>query len=211
MNGVLAYVNALAWPVALVVLALIFRREIGQASSRLGRVKYRDLELTFREDLRQAEALARTIPAVAAAALAPAPGQVILEGDTTPGPNLGGAMIVAAMPTDPSAKGKGKDATVAPSPREMISQAWEELVQTLIRAAARVGGRRTPAPSRADDAVLYLTGRGWLSVDESRLFAGLSKLRDQVDQLDGAVIGVEEARRFVEAAKRLTARVASKA
>ena len=127
---------------------MIFRREIGQASGRLGRVKYRDLELTFREDLRQAEALARTIP-IANSGGASTPGRVLLEGDSTPGPTLGGAMIVAAMSTDTKTKGKPAPVPASPSPRESIFLAWDELGQALIQAAARLGGRRSPVPSDA--------------------------------------------------------------
>ena len=62
-----------SWPLATLLIALIFRQDVGKALGRVGQFKYRDLELTFRDDLRQAEQLARAIPPPASK------GSVVLE------------------------------------------------------------------------------------------------------------------------------------
>ena len=222
LNGILPLVGTMVWPVALVVLAALFRREISQASGRLGRVKYRDLELTFREDLRQVEALARAIPVptptevtVAGPAALPTPGQPLMESDRHPnGPMLGGTMIVAAPPSGaavPPAVSRRRNPPVEASPREVIVDAWAALGRTLIRAAVRRGDRRVPrSPIRADDAVRFLVMKGAITDDEARLFDALRKLWAQVDRLAGASLGDDEARRFAEATARLAARLADR-
>jgi hypothetical protein len=212
LNNIISLVNALAWPTALVILVSLFRREIGQASGRLGRVKYRDLELTFREELRQAEVLARSLPAAppADSMVVPAVGQPLLEAAKNEGPSLTGSMIVSAMPNEPDAKGRGMMPSDTMSPRESILAAWWELGQALIRVAAKVGDRRSPTPERADDAFRFLAKSGRLNPDEIRLYEGLAKLRDQLDRLDGASIGPDESRKFIGAASRLLSRVVSR-
>ncbi|WP_435017172.1 hypothetical protein TA3x_004766 [Tundrisphaera sp. TA3] len=96
------------------------------------------------------------------------------------------------------------------SPRESILEAWWQLGQAMIRVAAKVGDRRSPTPSRADDAFRFLVSRGRLEPDEIRLFEGLSKLRDQLDRLDAASIGPDESRKFIGAASCLLSRVVSR-
>jgi hypothetical protein len=48
-------VNGLAWPLAVVAVAAIFRSEVRRLVDRLTRVKYRDFEAKFRRELRQTE------------------------------------------------------------------------------------------------------------------------------------------------------------
>jgi hypothetical protein len=208
-SEVVPLINALAWPIAIVVLSVLFRREIGQAAGRLGQLKFRELEVTFREDLRQAEALAQSIPG--SPKLAPVPGRVLLEADEDSGPTLGGTMIVGggASPEEIS-RDEGKDRPAPRSPREAIAGAWADLGAALVRAASSLADRKSPAPTRPADAARFLSGRGWLVGDEARLFVVLEQLRERADHYDGVAIGPDEARRFVELSSRLTARIIAK-
>ena len=113
--------------VATLVIALIFRRDVGQVLGRIGQVRYRDLELTFRDDLRQAEPLARSIPPPAATK---AP--VLLEVAPDEAKPLGGRLIVT-----PSA-GEGQ-----PSAAELTGGSPREAVEVPGNVV-----RRRPRPPR---------------------------------------------------------------
>lgn len=208
LEGVIPLINALAWPIATVVLAVLFQREIKQAAGRLGQLKFRELEVNFREDLRQAEALALSIPAAPKASAA-TPGRVLLEADEASGPTLSGTMIVAGgMAPDRESRREGGGRRVVRLPREEILAAWSELGETLVRVANSAGDRKLPALARAEDAARLLMERGSMIGDEARLFEILRQLRERADRHDGLGIGPEEARRFVDLAARLRARMA---
>lgn len=213
-TGILPLVASLAWPTALVVLAVLFRREIGQASGRVRRVRYRDLEVTFLEDLLQVEALARSIPGPVSdaepAPTLPGPGRPLLEVDIGGLPALGRGLIAPVQP--PALATRRKNNAAQATPREVIVEAWAELGQNLIRSAALRGDRRTPgSPMRADNAAAFLRRLGVMTDAEGRLYDALRKVWDQVDQLAGASLSADEARRFAEAAGRLAARFPGRA
>jgi hypothetical protein len=58
LSDVTAIIQAMAWPVASVIIAMMFRTEIGRAMERLVRLRFHDVEAQFRHDLLQSEDLA---------------------------------------------------------------------------------------------------------------------------------------------------------
>ncbi len=74
MDRFLTQFAPMVWPLSILIIALVFRRDLSQAFGRIGQIKYRDLELTFRDDLHRAEQLAGAIPPPAAKAT------ILLEG-----------------------------------------------------------------------------------------------------------------------------------
>ena len=67
MDRYITLFGPLIWPLATLAIALIFRKDVGQALGRVGQFKYRDLELTFRDDLRHRGVLHRPPHAAPAA------------------------------------------------------------------------------------------------------------------------------------------------
>lgn len=172
----------LVWPLATLLIALIFRKDVGQALGRVGQVKYRDLELTFREDLHQAEQLARSIPPPAEK------GPVVLEVSVDGPEPLRGRLI--APPSGP--EGSPSDRSDSPEdlagrrPRQAVEAAWG-LVSRAISKHERASGR-----AHAGFAPL---------VDL------LQKLRDRASRPDQPPPSPDDARRFVALARRVAERI----
>lgn len=61
MDVLLEFVNTLAWPITVIILALLFRSELRGVFRRLSHLKYRDLEAKFEKGLREVEENARGI------------------------------------------------------------------------------------------------------------------------------------------------------
>jgi hypothetical protein len=197
LNGFVSMINALAWPIATVGLALLFRRDVKSMIARIGHLKYRDVEVTFRDDLQKAEALARSIPS---------PPRVVLEAESgSSAPKLGGEIIGGHKPASPI---QGElDRLASLSPREAVLEAWSIVGQALIKASSKLGDRRAPAPIRAEDASRYLIDRGWLAGPEAQLVDRLRALRDKVAHTEEIAPSVDEARRFVELSLSLVSRI----
>ena len=206
--------SALAWPAATVVMAILFRNEIRASLGRLGQVKYRDLEVTFRDDLRHAEALAQAIPAIAGPTITPLLGRVNLEANPVGGEDdLGGVILADPQSSgglaDPAAT-QARDALdrlAARSPRDAVLEAWSEIGQALVKSATRLGDRRAPAPTRAEDAARFLADRGWLPAPMARLVEKLRALRDRA-LADHRAPTTDEALRYLDLALPVAAKIA---
>ncbi len=193
----------LIWPLATLAIALIFRKDVGQALGRVGQFKYRDLELTFRDDLRQAEQLARSVPPLASTAK----GSIVLEVAPEETKELVGRLIVSpssAVAVPPSAEA---GASVALAPREAIAAAWERVVRALARATSTEGNRRAPGLTNPDVAARFLVDRGRLAAPESLLVGLLRTMKDRAADPREATPSAEETRRYVELADGFVARL----
>ena len=174
----------MVWPLAIFLIALIFRKDVSVALGRIGQVKYRDLELTFREDLHNAEQLARSIPPAAGKA------SVLLEVADDESRPLVGRLIVSPSPSEES-----RSDSTAPvamdlgQPREAIEAAWVHLTRSLARSSKR---KKSPASTNPKvDAVVSL----------------LRTLRDRAARPELPEPSAEDARRFVELANRIASRI----
>ena len=175
--------ESLAWPLVSLVVILVFRRDLSAAFQRVGRVKYRELEVTFRTDLDRAEALAKTMvskPEVRPEAhdlLGRPPGSVILE--SQPAEGLGGLNSSADLVLLDLAE-------VAPV--EAMAAAWTRLART----------RSTGKVSRATTKEQELMGL----LDEIREKASWLK----AEQAPSAL----EARRYLSLACPLASRIGAR-
>ena len=221
LDGFIALINALAWPSASLAIAILFRRELRMALGRLGQLKYGGVELTFREDLRQAETLARSIPRPE---INPGPAnrpKITFETDTGNATELAGTMVAhdgsTATTVAVAAGGKNEPRqrrsldsywkVCQVSPRLGVLETWDELKQVLVQVSSAVGDRRVPAPIRLEAAVRFLVERGWLTSDEGQLIERLRLMANQVEPRDGTPVMIDDARRFVELAVPLIDRV----
>jgi len=60
MELIVQLLTGVAWPVTVLVIALVFRRDLAQAAAKLTRLRWRDLEAEFGEKLRELKA--ETVP-----------------------------------------------------------------------------------------------------------------------------------------------------
>ena len=79
----------------------------------------------------------------------------------------------------------------------------------MVHASTVLGDRRAPAPLRVDAAARFLVDRGWIGGVEGHLIDRLRLLADRVERNEGTPIDPDDARRFVQLATPLIARVAA--
>jgi hypothetical protein len=201
--------GALAWPLATLAIALIFRRDLTLALGRVGQLKYRGLEVTFHEELRQAEEVARSIPSTASvpvpATLAAPRAAIVLEAETGEGPPLVGHLIGGPSPST-----EGREALVrlaAISPRDAVEGAWCVVGRALVRMATALGDRKALGLSNPDVAARFLVDRGRLAAPEAMLLGLLRTLRDRAAGLDQIPPSPDEARRFVDLALTFASKI----
>ena len=202
MDRYLALLSPLFWPLATLIIALLFRNDLSKALGRMGQFKYRDLEMTFRDDLRQAEQLARAIPP-------PAPKEaVVLEVAHDEARELGGRLIVS--PTCSEAPAGSASPAIEPAgrpPRESIESAWSVVTRALNKATSAEGDRRASGLTNPDVAARFLVDRGRLGGPEALLVGLLRTLRDRSNRLDQPPPSAEDARRFADLAHRVASRI----
>lgn len=223
VDGFIALINALAWPTASLAIAVLFRRELRMALGRLGQFKYGGVELTFRDDLRQAETLARSIPRPEINPPSTTRPKVTLEAAAANAAELAGTMVAhdesTATTVVVAAGGKADPRprrnlesywqVCQVSPRLGVLEVWDELKLVLVQVSTAVGDRRAPAPTRAEAAARFLVERGWLTSGEGQLIERLRLMANQVEPHDGLPVMIDDARRFVELAVPLIDRVLS--
>ena len=191
--------------------------------TRLGQVKYGGVEVNFRDDLHQAEALARAVPRGEGAAVpALAPAKIHLEAAAGDPAELTGTLVgrEASTATTVLVAAGSKGERRAPrtlecyleacqaSPRLGLLEAWDDLNRGLLQASTHLGDRRAPAPVRAEAAVRFLVDRGWLNGVEGQLIDRLRRISDLVAGRQGPPVILDDARRFVELVVPLIQRVA---
>ncbi len=62
MEVIVQLVSALAWPITVIAIVLLFRREFGAAASRLRTLAYKDFRAEFERDLLKLEGEVRQLP-----------------------------------------------------------------------------------------------------------------------------------------------------
>lgn len=223
LSGFISLINALAWPSAILAIAVLFRRELRLAMGRLGEVKYGGMEVTFREDLRQAETLARVVPRADASSDSSSPAKIQLEIASGEASDLGGTLVGHEMSTATTilstSHSKADPRSVRTldsffrlceeSPGEGVLETWGELSRVLIHASTILGDRGAPAPLRVETALRFLVERGWLNSAEAELVERLRSLNNQVERREGPPPSRDDARRFVELAGSMIQRVVS--
>ena len=201
MNGFVSLFQVLAWPLATLAILILFRRDVGRALDRVGHFKYRDFELSFREELHLAEEMARKLPP-------PTPRLSIVyevgEGEVN---DLGGKLIGGAPdPLVPAGVAEEPTHPSDPAPREMIEAAWGLVERELIRTGK--GSARRP-PSSPEKLIRDLSNRGDLTPAEIELVRSMKTLRDRASRLDTRTLTTARVRRYLDLATSLRSRIAT--
>jgi len=161
----------IAWPSAVVWVAMLFRRDIRSLLQRISRLKYKDVEASFDEGLMKAE--------VKAAAIAP-------------------ASHLTAQPPELSSRLEQLRRIADVSPRASILEAWV-LVEEAAGKSGYVQGAGTPRvnPHLFVEELIRL---GKLPTGSASLIEQLRKLRNQAAHLPDFSVTQDEADRYLQLA-----------
>ena len=184
LEFVAAVITATAWPVTVIVLAVLFRHPLGRVIATVSRFKMKDVELEFKREL---QAIAAAVP------------DAPLPDDATP-------QAEAAIPAVP----QEVKAVSEVSPRAAIPLAWAELESELRQAVFRTAKGAVDVPLHGFHKRIYaLRAKGMLDADTAESIDRLRELRNRVVHGDLSVSALSEsdAWRYAELAQRVAARL----
>jgi hypothetical protein len=118
INSISDAIQSLAWPAVAILIATMFRAEMGKVMERLVQLKFHDFEARFRRDLQESEGLNVATPQPRLIDLPSDARRVFHEADGPP--------VVALK-------------AVAGPPRTVIADSWSEVTKAAERAAGVVG------------------------------------------------------------------------
>jgi hypothetical protein len=176
-------VQSLAWPVVVLVVVLVLRRPVTKLVPLLLRLKYRDLELEFAQELETLKATAQI--------MAPEP--------STDEP-------VSELPEE-----QRLEALLAASPRSAVGEAWrilESAARTMLEETGDEAAKNIFRPLELSRA---LVRHGVLHDDYSVvMFDRLRILRNEAAHRDDFAVSEESAREYIELALSLVRKIRSR-
>ena len=169
MENFVKLIEALAWPVAVLILAFGFRTELRKVFNRISKLKYKELEATFDKELSQVENRTK---------LYVQPEEKLLA--ETPAEKSGYAQLLRLADV---------------SPRAAVTEAWRKLESAVDQLAAGMG-MDTKSPMSGVKAIRSLIQKE--QVDPSLLedYNRLRKLRNQAAHAEEFDISQTEAERY---------------
>jgi hypothetical protein len=179
LETIVGLIRAIAWPFTIFALAILFRHEVRAVLGRLSRLKYKELEATFDESLREVERIASavTIPPLE---------RVRQSEKLTPGAE------------------ERLDRLVEISPRAAITEAWIEVESAISFAAERLGISSGGAVSQAK-IVQMLHEKRIMNDEVVTTYNRLRSLRNEAIHAQDFALPITETERYVDLAKGLAA------
>ena len=178
MEAVVQLLSAIAWPVAAIILALIFRAELRQVMRRLSAFSYKDAKAEFKHALEEVEGEIRSLPKSS-------PPQS--ERDTA----LGGPETLSDY------ERLLRIADI--SPRAAVMEAWRE-VEIGTKHVTDAYSIPTTGQIAGVKAIQELVNRGLLPSMLLSIYERLRRLRSRAAHAPDFVVDEEQAERFIEAA-----------
>jgi len=175
MDTVVKLVEILVWPVTVVVLICLFRRDLSGLLTRLASLKYKDVEAIFRDELPQAEAQAEYVRIGETQAEPVALPQTIYEQ----------LLRVADI-----------------SPRAAIAEAWRYVEAAAVKAA-QTAGLELPRALPVNHLVRQLVREGIFADNAVALFNRLRRLRNEAVHSSNFALDQDAAQRYIDLALRL--------
>jgi hypothetical protein len=179
MESIVGLIHAVAWPLTVFALAILFRREVRAVLGRLSRLKYKQLEATFDESLREVEKIAHAV-------MLPPTERVRQTETLTPGAE------------------ERLDRLVEISPRAAITEAWLEVESAISFAGDKLGISNAGALSQAN-LVQMLHEKGIMNVGVLITYNRLRSLRNEAAHAQDFALSIKETERYVDLAKGLAA------
>lgn len=186
MQDFVALVSVLAWPLTVLILVFLFRREFRQAASRLSSLKYKDLQADFARELASVEDEIKLLPPTS----------------TT---NRSDASVTQTATELSSEERLLRLAEI--SPRAAITEAWRD-VELTTKAAAEAYGIAERGTVAGIREIRELARRGLLPDDVAEVYGGMRRLRNEVAHADEFLLDQDDAVRYIELAKELQKRLA---
>ena len=178
MDILLEFVKALAWPVTVVLLGFLFRRELRGVIRRLSHVKYKEWEARFEKDLREAEENAKRIP------------------------------VPVERPAEISEPSEYDRIVrlVEVSPRAAVTEAWRE-VEVATARAVQAAGLNVEARIAGTRRIHQLVQRELIPESIVPVYTQLRHLRNQAAHAVDFEIEASEAERFADLALGIATRL----
>ncbi|MGA2532109.1 MAG: DUF4145 domain-containing protein [Candidatus Aminicenantales bacterium] len=175
---ILGLVKALAWPVTVLSLVLLFRHQLRKVFASLSQLKYGDWEARFEKDLSKAEEGARQISVSTGK-----------KPDITKLNKYERLLLLAEI-----------------SPRAAIMEAWMEIELSTLRAAqkAKIDVEGRIAGTRH---IRQLVQSGLLPGTMVELYSSLRWLRNQAAHAEDFAITEDEAERYLSVASTIIAKL----
>ena len=155
-----AIIGSLAWPVACIVLVYLLRKPLTElliALTRLKNLEFKDLKLSFRDELRELKE--KVVDSTSA--------EAIEEENSVSGADLG------VHPKIEEAKRLASD-----FPEPAVAVGWQAVEETLYNAVERLGlqsGQRMFSPSRS---IQLLSSEGYLHRENVEILQRMRTLRN---------------------------------
>jgi len=180
---VVRIVQAVAWPLAIIIIVFILRGPIGQAILTLSRLRYKDLEVEFNKALKDAESKAEELE--------------------LPSPEDMRSVSEPAVSTSPY---NALLEMARRYPRAAITEAWRTVELSALEAA-NAQGIEVRGPKARRDAIHNLAERTQLGESTLHLYEKLRKIRNEAAHSVGFEVDPEEAVRYVDLALGLARRL----
>lgn len=168
--------DAVAWPVAIVVAVFLFREELRQAFKRLSRLKYGDWEANFSRELEKAEEEANSVSL---------PKTVGTEQPETVLPNIDHLLEVADV-----------------SPQAAILVAWPYVEESIREASERLDLDTDDTVSQYRMMQRLIQAEA-VAPEMKALYNRLRHLRNEAAHYHDFELGSEEAERYIQLIDRL--------
>lgn len=176
MEYFIRLVEALSWPITILLIVYLFRVETREALERLSHLKYRDFEANFEKGLHKAEVAAEsvTIPSTI--------GDVPIHEEEIDSEGMELLSRIAEI-----------------SPRAAISEAWVGIERAIIESAEKLS---IEEPSKLNHRTLLkkLNQLGILNEDIFATLTHLRSLRNRAAHAPDFVLKRDEAERYLELA-----------
>ena len=181
-NLVARILEALVWPITVVIIIFLFRRQIADIILHLSKLRYKDFEAEFGRDLQDAESKAEELEL---------PSPQTLRQDTEP--------ITLASSYDRLSN------LSKLSPRAAVTEAWLRVEDAVGQVARAIGFE--PGTGRDQAVILELMKTNKLPGDTIYLYDDLRKLRNKAAHAIEFEINAKDAARYVDLALGLAHRV----
>ena len=181
-NLIARMLEALVWPVTVVVIIFLFRRQIANVIKSLSKVRYKDFEAEFSRDLQDAVSKAEKLELPSPQTLRQATESITLAS------SYDRLFELATL-----------------SPRAAVTEAWlrvEASIDEVARAMAFIPGR-----GRNRVVIVELMQKGKLPKDTIYLYDDLRKMRNNAVHAMDFEISAEDAAHYVDLALGLAHRV----